>query len=138
MQTFLPYQNYSDSARVLDMRRLGKQRVECKQILYAISDPLNLWRSHPAVKMWIGYEQSLIAYATCICREWINRGYVDNLLDDFLEMHMLYPHSLHKPKWLNEKFCSSHRAALLAKNLEWYKQFNWSESPKIEYLWPVK
>lgn len=36
MQTFLPYPNFAASARVLDNRRLGKQRVECVQILKAI------------------------------------------------------------------------------------------------------
>jgi hypothetical protein len=41
------------------------------------------------------------------------------------------------PLWLNETFCSSHRAALLAKNFEYYKQFNWTETPKIEYIWTV-
>ncbi len=33
MQTFLPYDSYADSAAVLDRARLGKQRVEAKQIL---------------------------------------------------------------------------------------------------------
>jgi hypothetical protein len=33
MQTFLPYPDFSQSARVLDSKRLGKQRVECLQIL---------------------------------------------------------------------------------------------------------
>ena len=33
MQTFLPNFLYKESARVLDNKRLGKQRVECLQIL---------------------------------------------------------------------------------------------------------
>lgn len=33
MQTFLPYANFEASAKVLDYKRLGKQRVEAKQIL---------------------------------------------------------------------------------------------------------
>jgi len=33
MQTFLPYPNFSLSANVLDIKRLGKQRVESLQIL---------------------------------------------------------------------------------------------------------
>ncbi|MDQ1681515.1 MAG: hypothetical protein QOH99_56, partial [Frankiaceae bacterium] len=35
MQTFLPYADFGASARVLDDRRLGKQRVETLQILRA-------------------------------------------------------------------------------------------------------
>ena len=30
MQTFLPYNNFYKSAKVLDQKRLGKQRVESK------------------------------------------------------------------------------------------------------------
>lgn len=38
MQTFLPFPSRVKSARVLDDRRLGKQRVECLQILGALTD----------------------------------------------------------------------------------------------------
>lgn len=38
MQTFLPYPSAERSARVLDNRRLGKQRVECLQILAVLCD----------------------------------------------------------------------------------------------------
>lgn len=37
MQTFLPYKSFVKSAACLDMRRLGKQRVEAKQILMALT-----------------------------------------------------------------------------------------------------
>ena len=37
MQTFLPYPSFEESAKVLDWRRLGKQRVEGMQIINAIS-----------------------------------------------------------------------------------------------------
>lgn len=38
MQTFLPYASGTKSARVLDAQRLGKQRVECLQILASLTD----------------------------------------------------------------------------------------------------
>lgn len=37
IQTFLPYPNFNESARVLDDKRLGKQRVECLQILNVLA-----------------------------------------------------------------------------------------------------
>lgn len=37
MQTFLPYPDFNESARVLDDKRLGKQRVECLQILNVLA-----------------------------------------------------------------------------------------------------
>lgn len=39
MQTFLPYADFAECARVLDDKRLGKQRVECLQILKALQPP---------------------------------------------------------------------------------------------------
>lgn len=38
MQTFLPYPSAEQSAKVLDTQRLGKQRVECLQILATLCD----------------------------------------------------------------------------------------------------
>jgi len=35
-----------------------------------------------------------------------------------------------------EKLHSSHRAALLLKDQEWYGQFGWTEEPGMEYWWP--
>ena len=37
MQTFLPYADLTESLRVLDNKRLGKQRVETYQIISAIT-----------------------------------------------------------------------------------------------------
>ena len=41
MQTFLPYESFEESAKVLDYRRLGKQRVEGMQIINAIENPIH-------------------------------------------------------------------------------------------------
>jgi len=59
VQTFLPYADFGESARALDTRRLGKQRVETLQIVRALTRPGNGWRHHPAVRMWRGYEEAL-------------------------------------------------------------------------------
>ena len=57
MQTFLPYKDFSRSAKVLDRQRLGKQRVEGLQILQCLLGIGSLrWKNHPAVKMWKGAE----------------------------------------------------------------------------------
>ena len=143
MQTFLPYQSFSESAKCLDRQRLGKQRVEAWQILQAITDPNYGWQNHPAVKMWRGYEFELCAYGFFICEEWINRGYKDSLRDRFLEYQEKHPCPLTDlkliPRWLgNKNFHASHRSALLFKNYDWYSQFGWTEEPKYDYVWPVK
>lgn len=50
MQTFLPYVNFAESAKCLDYRRLGKQRVEAKQILDVLNGKTTAWQNHPCVK----------------------------------------------------------------------------------------
>lgn len=136
MQTFLPYPSFSESARVLDRQRLGKQRVECLQILNALFEGKG-WANHPATKMWCGHEGALIAYGMAICREWIHRGYNDTCKN---KIALFWPkctvHSFFYPKWLTDEFCASHRAALLFKNPEWYSQFGWTETPELNYIWP--
>ena len=37
MQTFLPYEDFRESVRSLDDKRLGKQRVEAYQIISALT-----------------------------------------------------------------------------------------------------
>lgn len=107
MQTFLPYPDFRESARVLDRSRLGKQRVEAFQIMRALKDSTYGWQNHPAVKMWRGYEGSLNEYYKSIVYEWVSRGYSHNMpmtLSDDAVIH---------PPWLGrEDFHASHRSAL--------------------------
>jgi hypothetical protein len=136
MQTFLPYPSFSESAHVLDRQRLGKQRVECLQILRTLTGISSGWSNHPAVTMWRGYEVNLAEYGIAVCREWISRGYNDTCLGKIKSMMNLsngYP----TVPWLgNPAFHASHRAALLFKSPEWYSQFGWTETPELNYIWP--
>ena len=50
MQTFLPFKSFQKTAKCLDYRRLGKQRVETMQILKALSQENYGWKNHPATK----------------------------------------------------------------------------------------
>lgn len=149
MQTFLPYPSFIDSARCLDYRRLGKQRVECKQLLQALGVPVggplpakpSSWRNHPAARMWQGHEPQLLAYAECICCEWIERGYRDTLLGQFQDAWAVVPASIdgQLPEWLGcEEFHASHRSNLLRKLPEHYSQFGWSEPDDLSYVWPSR
>lgn len=131
MQTFLPFESFKKSAQVLDYRRLGKQRVETFQILNTLTGQSEGWKNHPAVKMWVGYEDALIAYYYEICREWVGRGYKHTL------PILIPPEHYEKPTWLGDEcFHRSHRSALLYKNFEFYSQYNWKETPEYNYWWP--
>lgn len=133
MQTFLPLEDFRQSARCLDRQRLGKQRVEAWQILNTLLHGGG-WSHHPAVKMWNDHVSWLRRYGICICEEWISRGYKDTMRERFLKICLK---STKRPPWLGSKrFHSSHRAALLAKNIIWYSQFGWEEYPIIDYYWP--
>jgi hypothetical protein len=136
MQTFLPYADFKKSAEVLDMKRLGKQRIEAWQIYQSLTQVNYGWKNHPIVKMWKGYEAALLFYGKIICIEWISRGYKDTMLPRF-EQH-LKKKTIVIPKWLgNEQFHSSHRSNLLRKDKTYYSQFNWKEPNNMPYVWIV-
>ena len=88
MQTFYTHHNFAVTAQKLDYRRLGKQRVEAKQILMTLLGESKGWRNHPAVRMWEGYETALCWYGMTMCWEWRRRNYVDNLQPYFQEIYM--------------------------------------------------
>lgn len=139
MQTFLPYKSFEKSAKILDYRRLGKQRVETYQILKALSNPNYGWQNHPAVKMWRGYEPALILYGYAICREWINRGYKDTCEHKITLFARKYPVGLKvkMPKWLTSDFCISHQSNLVRKFPEYYKKYFPNVSPNLNYIWGI-
>lgn len=142
MQTFLPYPDFAKSAACLDNRRLGKQRIEAKQIYLALTQPRYGWQNHPAVKMWRGYSLTLAAYGCVICDEWIARDFRDSLRPFFYgccKSWLDIAQEGRTPPWLgNESFHASHRSNLLRKDPVWYGQFGWTEPPDLPYIWPVK
>jgi len=141
MNTFLPHPDFSECAKVLDLRRLGKQIIECRQIFKAIMDPEYGWQNRPAVNMWRGYGRHLFWYAGAMGGEWVSRtdrghGAWSNILTDPIGP-LLY--QLDIPPWLgDERLHSSHRSNLLRKDPEHYGQFGWTEPHDIEYFWPSK
>ncbi len=140
MQTFLPYPCFSKSARALDMRRLGKQRVETLQILKALHDPSYGWQNHPAVRMWRHHELRLVSYGLVMCSEWVMRGYKDTCKEKILDMtrHFRFSKKLWDPRWLGDaEFHDSHKSNLLRKDPEWYGKFDWAVRDDMEYVWPV-
>ena len=146
MQTFLPYADFDKSAKCLDVKRLGKQRLECMGIWQIIRNPesTSRWRNHPAVKMWKGYGWALSEYWSYIQTEWIIRGYkVGEVLKVALwESGKDYPDETYLgqfPPWLgNEAFHAAHRSNLLRKNPAWYGQYGWTEPVNLPYVWPVE
>lgn len=130
MQTFVPSDiSFRECARILDYRRLGKQRVEAFQILNALKTGM-AWANHPATKMWRGYEAALRQYMGAMIDEWIDRGYNNTMIRPRVSSTFKQPH------WWGGPIHSTHRAALLHKDPEHYGQFNWTEEPVLDYHWP--
>jgi hypothetical protein len=148
VQTFLPYADFAESARALDDRRLGKQRVEAMQIIRALTWPKYGWRHHPAVKMWRGHLEALGRYALVITEEWTARGHADScaekILIDLKEAGLdESPRSQAEladagalPKWLGDPdFHASHRSSLLRKDPVFYGA-RFDEPDDLPYVWP--
>jgi len=134
MQTFLPYPDLLQSVRVLDYRRLGKQRVETFQVLNILLDrtPTKGWRNHPVTRMWTGYEEALKLYQNFTIEEWVKRGYKNTM-----QLEKLDYKRITLPSWFgNKDLHRSHRSNLLRKDYEYYSQY-FDEPADLEYYWPV-
>lgn len=137
MQTFLPYPSFTRSAKVLDRQRLGKQRVETYQILLALSGKKSSWINHPAVKMWRGYENSLVQYGVAVCREWKRRGYQDTCLEKIRRLRNTKKRTIH-PSWIGKReFHASHKSNLIRKDKKHYGKYFPNASGDLPYVWPV-
>lgn len=145
MQTFMPYDDFSWSARVLDDKRLGKQRVETMQIMQTIYlGAGGLARlNHPGVQMWVGYERALLAYQQAVCYEWTSvRGFNDTCWDKtrlvFLDANpdpMSIP--LIPPPWMgNDEFHIMYQSKLMRKDKEHYSKWFPGMPDDIPFVWP--
>jgi Pyrimidine dimer DNA glycosylase len=150
VQTFLPLPSFAASARVLDQRRLGKQRVEALQILRALTVPGYGWRHHPAAKMWAGYTESLVRYGLEVCAVWRRAGRPDTCAATLVAelaacCGIQRPRTQAKlaaagelPPWLGmTAFHESHQSALVRKNPNWYRHFFPDVPDDLPYVWPA-
>jgi hypothetical protein len=139
MNTFLPYPEFDRSAACLDMKRLGKQRVEVLQLLQALLGITEGWKNHPAALMWKGHENSLNQYGCMICREWHDVRKFKDTVREKIEKLWIPGQLAVPPSWVgNPDFHAAHRSNLLRKDAVWYGQFGWTEPATLPYVWPVK
>jgi hypothetical protein len=150
MQTFLPYPDFEQTARVLDLKRLGKQRVECIQVLRGLTRADYGWRHHPAVLMWKGFEEALGRYSFTCCDVWTERGFADTCAAtigaDLREADVHVVRSQAElardgalPPWLGDpEFHRSHQSALVRKDPAHYGPLFPGVPDDLDYLWPVR
>lgn len=141
MQTFMTHDNYTDTAKALDNKRLGKQRVEAYQILKALRGDYNdtgAWVNHPATVMWRNHQYELALYGLTISMEFYERGF------DGYAMMMKFTDLCNDlqsgnresyPWWINHQLLHlTHQSNLMRKNAEFYE---FDVPNNIPYVWPL-
>jgi Pyrimidine dimer DNA glycosylase len=150
VQTFLPYADFERSARVLDAKRLGKQRVETIQVVRALTVPGYGWANHPAVLMWKGFEEALGRYGFVCCEVWTELGFGDTcaltIATDLRRAGVNQVRTQHEladagalPPWLgDEAVHRSHQSALVRKDPTFYRSMFPEVPDDLPYHWPVR
>ena len=150
MQTFLPYADFERSARVLDAKRLGKQRVETIQIVRALTVPGYGWANHPAVLMWKGFEEALGRYGFVCCDVWTELGFGDTcaatIATDLRRSGVTQVRTQDElaaagalPPWLGDEMVHlSHQSALVRKDPALYRPLFPEVPDDLPYHWPVR
>ena len=150
MQTFLPYADFERSARALDRKRLGKQRVETIQVVRALTRSGYGWAHHPAVLMWRGFEEALGRYGFACCQAWLELGFDDtcaltiatDLRSAGVETVRTQPELAAAdalPPWLgDEAVHRSHQSALVRKDQDHYRPLFPDIPDDLPYMWPVR
>ncbi len=162
VNTFIIVPDIHQTARMLDDKRLGKQRVEAKQLIdvlerYDSSGSCEGgWSNHPALRSWKGYTNALKAYFNIMVEEWIRRGFKNTMHIypvDYRNFHIIkcrfdgktaqfetQPNCYSYPFWIAfPPLYMSHQAALCRKNPEYYKNLLRDDLvPFLSngYLWP--
>jgi hypothetical protein len=150
VQTFLPYPDFERSARTLDPKRLGKQRVETIQVVRALTRPGYGWANHPAVLMWRGFEEALGRYGFACCEAWTELGFGDtcdltiatDLREAGVDTVRTQPEladAAALPPWLgDEAVHRSHQSSLVRKDAEHYGPLFPDVPDDLPYVWPVR
>lgn len=158
VNTFLVHANYDVSAKMLDNRRLGKQRVEAHMIITTLAsetdkiknDGKKTWINHPATQSWKGHVDSLKLYFNAVVREWVNRGYKNN----YTYFDVKADSCINPPWTRNPKIHYSMMAQLIQKEPSYYNSENLrnkiptellnyflsmpTEYTQYGYIWPCK
>ena len=145
MQTFLPYPDFLRSAQILDIPRLGKQRVETVQVVRSLELYDYGWSTHPAVRMWRGHTPALVRYGLDVAEVWTQGGRADTtaaMIAEFApdvgartQADMATDGLM--PPWLDDdRFLLSHRSALVRKDPDRYRPLFGDVPDDLPYFWP--
>ena len=139
--TFLPYEDFEESARALDPGRLANQPRETFDILVALTQTGAGYQYHPAVLMWRGHLSWLVEYQRAFTRVIDNENAWNwwrqsmSLVEEIDADHMVDP----KPPWLGyDRFHRGMKSVLLRKFPEHYWPLFGDIPDDLGYFWPVE
>ena len=145
VNTFILTNSPVECMKLLDYRRLGKQRVEAKQIVDTIEKNTNGWKNHPVSKMWKNNIVGLKYYINCCIDEWVKRGYKNTMKKYDLSEYLLPDGTYDELKilpwfYFNKQIQESFKASLLRKNNEYYKDVISCDTKYMShgYIWISK
>jgi len=146
MNSFITDYDFYTCGMNLDTRRHGAMIYENIHMLASslgVSDQLVTPKrdvsSHPACKLWKGYEGAHFKYAMELFNAWYDKGYhseknLENLI--FLAPFVgLMDKST--PPWITEELIETHRSVLIQKKPEHYRPL-WPDTPDnltMRYNW---
>ncbi len=146
---FRPYTDWERSAACLDDLRLGKQRVEAKQILYVFLRKLGIvrdgkrgWLTHPIVLLYFNngkpYIDDVVGFFQACVKEWKKRGKQNFIcLDDIQQFIRQIEKTPGTP--ITRLHEIEYRRILLIKNPNHYvKVFSKSEILEVLETEPIK
>ena len=132
VNTFLPYSDFKKCAKVLDNKRLLKQRVEAYQIINIIYKRKRKekcgFMNHPAVIMWEENIDALKLYYNEMILETIKRNFNNNMKLYKIKDNIKFPW------WLGYNHIHfSHQASLLRKYPEHYIKYFYNMPNEYRY-----
>jgi Pyrimidine dimer DNA glycosylase len=136
VNTFIISNDPRQTFKILDMRRLGKQRLEARTIIQILEGTSKGrgYANHPITKMWTGYVDGLKFYFNCCIDEWAGRGYKNTM-----EKYELPSETPPLPWWFfNEQVHEAMKASLLRKDEKYYSSrisLTSQEYSKFGYVW---
>lgn len=152
LNTWLPYDNYAESADILTDRHIFMQLQDCTKLLYWLTEmPLNrrtpskAQLEHPCVIQWRGYVPSLYDYTLEIMMVAYERSSLTNKQEQISEMAeninildgLVSNMKEETPSWLgNEDYHLSHKSNLIRLSRSAYESI-WPDVPdNLELIWP--
>jgi hypothetical protein len=132
MQAFFPYPSISESAKVLDNRRLVSQTWEARMMLNAISGTSSAWANHCVTRFWRRSPSTLLSLWAACSTEAATRGLKGFAVYD---NHSDIPDVL--PSWTLDElpdFCTRYKQHLFAKKPDHYHPF-FGDTPAISGYW---